>query len=193
MSRFVGIAGILTIIGIALLASENRRQIPWRMVLWAILLQLVFGVVILKTNFGQMALREAATAVTALIRYADFGGAFVFGHLSRDPTPYIFAFRVLPIVIFISSFFTCLYHLGIMQLIVVAMAKIMKRFLGVSGAESLATGGVRGQRIHKVSQSASQHQCSARSIPEPSLKEACCSLKTLLIRVRFHLRSPSTH
>ncbi len=138
MSRFIGFAGILTIIGIAVLASEDRRRIPWRMVFWAILLQLVFGVVVLKTDFGQMALKELAGAVTALIRYADFGGEFVFGHLSRDPTPYIFAFRVLHIVIFISSLFTCLYYLGIMQLIVVAMAKIMKRFLGVSGAESLA-------------------------------------------------------
>ena len=108
------------------------------MVFWAILLQVVFGVVVLKTDFGQMALKELAGAVTALIGYADFGGEFVFGHLSRDPTPYIFAFRVLHIVIFISSLFTCLYYLGIMQLIVVAMAKIMKRFLGVSGAESLS-------------------------------------------------------
>ncbi len=139
MSRFIGIAGILTILSIAVLASENRRRIPWSMVWWAILLQLALGVVILKTSLGQMALQETAAAVTALIRYADFGGEFVFGHLSKDPTPYIFAFRVLPIVIFISSFFTCLYHLGIMQLVVVAMARIMKRFLGVSGAESLAT------------------------------------------------------
>ncbi len=139
MSRFVGLAGILIIIGIAVLASADRRRIPWKMVFWAILLQLLFGVVVLKTAFGQLALKETAGAVTGLIRYADFGVEFVFGHLSRDPTPYIFAFRVLPIVIFISSFFSCLYYLGIMQLIVVAMAKIMKRFLRVSGAESLAT------------------------------------------------------
>lgn len=108
------------------------------MVLWALFLQLLFGFLVLKTDLGQRALKATAEAVTALIRYADFGGAFVFGHLAEDPTPYIFAFRVLPIVIFISSFFTCLYYLGIMQFIVLAMAKIMKRFLGVSGAESLA-------------------------------------------------------
>ena len=139
MSRFIGIAGILIIIGIAVLSSADRRRIPWRMVFWAISLQVLLGLVILKTDFGQVALKETAGAVTSLIRYADFGGEFVFGHLSRDPTPFIFAFRVLPIVIFISSLFTCLYYLGIMQLIVVAMAKVMTRFLGVSGAEALAT------------------------------------------------------
>ncbi len=138
LSRFVGIAGVLTIIGIAVLASRDRRRIPWRMVFWAIILQLIFGVFVLKTRLGQDVLGGTAGAVTALIGYADYGGQFVFDFLARDPTPYIFAFRVLPIVIFISCFFTCLYHLGIMQLIVLGMARIMKRFLGVSGAESLA-------------------------------------------------------
>ena len=139
MSRLVGIIGICAIIGIGWCVSSNRSRIPWKTVGWGLFLQLTIGLFVLKVAWGQWALSQVAAAVTGLISYADYGGQFVFGDLARDPTPFVFAFRVLPIVIFISSFFTCLYHLGIMQMIVLGMARVMKRFLRISGAESLAS------------------------------------------------------
>ncbi len=108
--------------------------------MWGIVLQLVFALFILKIELGQQALTAVAAGVTRLISFADAGGSFVFGWLASDPDPsrFVFAFKVLPILIFISSFFTVLYYLGIMQLIVIGMARIMTRFMGVSGSESLA-------------------------------------------------------
>lgn len=147
MERLIGLVGIAVIFGIAYLASSNRQAIQWRIVFWGVILQLTFGLLVLKIGVGRQALSAVASAVTALIGFADKGGGFIFGWLVEQPQqiemfnrelPFIFAFKVLPIVIFISSFFTCLYYLGVMQVIVLAMAKLMKRFMGVSGAESLA-------------------------------------------------------
>lgn len=138
MERFIGLLGIALILSLAYLFSTNRKAIRWKIVAWGIGLQLVFAVFILKLNVGQQALTGAAAAVTKLISFADKGGEFVFGYLSSDPANFIFAFKVLPIVIFISSFFTCLYYLGVMQWVVLAMAKLMTRLMEVSGSESLA-------------------------------------------------------
>lgn len=139
MERLVGLLGIAVLLTVAYLLSSQRQAVRWKTVIWGILLQFLMALFILKLDYGQQGLTLAAQAVTGLIQYADEGGKFVFGWLGSDPDPerFIFAFRVLPIVIFISSLFTCLYYLGIMQLVVMAMAKVMTRFMGVSGAESL--------------------------------------------------------
>lgn len=138
MERLVGIFGLIFLLGVAYLLSENRRAIHWKTVVWGLVLQLLFAVFILKLGIGQEALRLTAAAVTWLISFANEGGAFVFGFLATDPEHFVFAFRVLPIVIFIASFFSCLYYLGIMQWVVLGMARVMTRFMGVSGSESLA-------------------------------------------------------
>ncbi len=138
MDRLIGLVGIAAIFGVAYLASSNRQAIQWRIVGWGITLQLIFGILVLNIGVGRQVLQTVAAGVTALIGFADFGGEFVFDWLVHDDTEFIFAFKVLPIVIFIASFFSCLYYLGVMQVIVLAMAKLMKRFMGVSGAESLA-------------------------------------------------------
>jgi CNT family concentrative nucleoside transporter len=140
VERLTGIVGLLALFGMALLASKNRRAIRWKTVLWGLVLQLLFGLLVLRLGIGQAALGLVAQGVTSLIGYADLGGEFVFGWLVQDPDParFIFAFKVLPIVIFMSSFFTCLYYLGVMQLVVTGVGKIMTRFMGVSGSESLA-------------------------------------------------------
>ncbi|MDA2927957.1 NupC/NupG family nucleoside CNT transporter [Acidobacteria bacterium AH-259-G07] len=125
-------------LGVAYLFSNNRAAIRWKTVVWGIVLQLLFALFILKFDFGQRVLSAVARGVTRLVSFADEGSTFVFGSLANDPQNFIFAFKVLPIVIFISSFFTMLYYLGIMQLVVLVMARLMTRFMGVSGSESLA-------------------------------------------------------
>lgn len=139
MERFIGIVGIAVLLSIAYIFSVNRKAIRWKTVLWGLGLQLTFALFVLKVPFGQVALKAISDAITLLISYADRGSSFVFGYLASDPDPnkFVFAASVLPIVIFISSFFTVLYHLGIMQWLVLGMAKIMTRFMGVSGSESL--------------------------------------------------------
>lgn len=138
MDRLVGVLGLIFLLGTGYLLSENRRAIRWKTVFWGLLLQLIFAIFILKLGVGQRALEIAAAGVTWLIGFANEGGAFVFGNLATDADNFVFAFRVLPIVIFIASFFSCLYYLGVMQAVVLGMARIMTRFMGVSGAESLA-------------------------------------------------------
>lgn len=138
MERLIGLVGIAFLLAVAYLASANRSAIRWKTIGWGLSLQLLFALFVLKIPFGQVALEKASAAVTKLISYADYGSRFIFGPLTDGTGPeLVFAAKVLPIVIFISSFFTVLYYLGIMQLIVLGMAKIMTRFMGVSGAESL--------------------------------------------------------
>lgn len=140
MERLIGLLGLAFLLAVAWLVSSNRAAIRWKTVLWGLVLQVVFALFVLKLDFGAQALAAVAKGVTRLISFADEGSSFIFGWLVTDPDPqrFVFAFKVLPIVIFISSFFTCLYYLGIMQLIVLGMARIMTRFMGVSGSESLA-------------------------------------------------------
>ena len=137
MARLIGLIGVVVIIGIAYLASVDRKAIQWRMLGWGISLQVMFGLLVLKIELGRQALSLVASGARLLISFTDYGSRFLFGALVDDSSGFIFAFRVLPIVIFISSFFSCLYYLGIMQRIVLAMAKIMKSTMKVSGAESL--------------------------------------------------------
>lgn len=150
MDRFVGVIGILLILGTAYLFSTNRRAIRWRTILWGIGLQILFVFTVLRWPPGQIALQAVADFVTNVIGYAGFGARFVFSWLADDQTflnairkepvgPVIFAFIVMPIVIFIASLFTILYHLGIMQRVVKGMAIIMAKTMKTSGSESLAS------------------------------------------------------
>jgi concentrative nucleoside transporter, CNT family len=147
--RWIGLAGIAVIFGIAYICSANRRAIRWYTVLWGFALQVLFAFLVLYWEAGKNALERFSMAITGAISYADQGGAFVFGWLTgrmekigevtgQPIGGYIFAFKVLPIVIFIASFFTIMYYLGIMQRIVQGMAWVMQRLMRVSGAESLA-------------------------------------------------------
>jgi CNT family concentrative nucleoside transporter len=108
-----------------------------RTVAWGLGLQFAFALLVLKTPFSQV-LRAISSAVAALFGYANVGSTFVFGKLAdSDSVGVIFAFQVLPIIIFIASFFSILYYLGIMQVVVRAMAVAMQKTMAVSGAESL--------------------------------------------------------
>lgn len=137
MGRFTGVLGLAVILAVCYFFSRDRRAIRWRHVGIGIALQLVFAFLVLKTPFGRM-FQAASAAVNALIEYAGVGSKFLFGPLGDAEGPFnvIFAFQVLPIVIFISALFSILYYFGVMQIVVRAMAVFMQRFLGVSGAES---------------------------------------------------------
>ncbi len=139
MSRFTGLLGIAAILLLSWLLSHHRRQIKLRVVLWGMGLQFGFALLVLKTRAGDV-FQSASVAVTAMLGYAENGSAFLFGDTlgrSSGSMGVIFAFQVLPIIIFIASFFSILYYLGVMQVIVKAFAIVMQKIMGASGAESL--------------------------------------------------------
>jgi len=137
MGRFTGLLGVVAIIGVAYLLSENRKAIRTKLLFWGLGLQFAFAVLVLKTRFGKL-FEIASVGVSALLQYAEVGSRFVFGPLGEKGGPFgvVFAFQVLPIIIFIASLFSVLYYLGVMQMVVQALAVVMQRVMGASGAES---------------------------------------------------------
>ena len=137
MARFTGILGLVVFIGIAYAFSINRRAIRWRTVAWGLGLQFLFAFIVLDSNLGQHFLAAAGNAVNQLLEYSVAGSTMVFGPLGgNDSTVAVFAFRVLPTIIFISAFFAILYYIGFMQLVIRAFAWVMQKTMGISGAES---------------------------------------------------------
>jgi CNT family concentrative nucleoside transporter len=137
MGRYTGFLGLVVILAFAWLCSTHKRSIRLRTVAWGLGLQFAFALLVLKTPFSYV-LRAISSGVAALFGYANVGSAFVFGKLAdSDAMGVIFAFQVLPIIIFIASFFAILYYLGIMQVVVRGMAVAMQKVMAVSGAESL--------------------------------------------------------
>jgi CNT family concentrative nucleoside transporter len=140
MQRFTSILGIAVILALCFAFSKNRKAIKWKTVAWGIGLQFVFALLVLKWTAGEKLMSGAGDAVNKLLGYASVGAQFVFGTLA-DPggkVGFVFAFFVLPTIIFIAAFFAVLYHFGIMQAIIRAAAWVMVRLMGVSGAESLS-------------------------------------------------------
>src|SRR5450631_1560747 len=138
MERFTGLLGLVAIVGVAFLFSSNRRAIQPRVIFWGLGLQFGFAFLVLKTDFGKV-FQAIGTGVNHLIQYSAEGSKFVFGDklgATNDQFGVIFAFQVLPIIIFIASFFAILYYLGVMQLFVKGMAVVMQRVIGTIGAES---------------------------------------------------------
>jgi CNT family concentrative nucleoside transporter len=135
MERFTGVLGILAVLLVSFLFSKHKRAIRPSVVLWGLGLQLAFAFLVLRTPAAG-AFQAASDKVNALIGYSQAGSKFVFGDQLGGSQPVIFAFQVLPIVIFISSLFAILYYFGVMQVFVRGMAVIMQRVMGASGAES---------------------------------------------------------
>lgn len=126
-------------LGLAFGFSTNRRAIRLKTVAWGLGLQFAFAVFVLKTGTGQWLFLKAGQGVNRLLNYSYAGTQFVFGDIGSQSSRFgfSFAFQVLPVVIFIAAFFAILYHYGIMQFIVRQAARVMTRFMGASGAESL--------------------------------------------------------
>jgi len=139
MGRFTGILGLLTMLCLAYAFSTNRRAIRPKTVAWGLGLQIVFAIFVLKVDAGRKLFQAAGHAVNRLLSYSFEGSRFVFGELGKQGSSlgFYFAFQVLPTIIFIAAFFAVLYHFGVMQFIIKQVAKVMTRFMGASGAESL--------------------------------------------------------
>jgi concentrative nucleoside transporter, CNT family len=134
--QYISFLGLVVMLLIAWALSNNRRIIPWRTVIMGTLLQVIFAVIILKTPPGRAFFIWLSDAVTKFLDFSDAGARFVFGEAFQE---HLFAFKVLPSIIFFSSIITVFYYLGVLQFIVKIFAKVMMRFMGTSGAESLAS------------------------------------------------------
>jgi CNT family concentrative nucleoside transporter len=139
LARFTGVLGILAVLLAAWLGSTERRHIRWRTVMWGLSLQIVFAFLVLRFDFGQRAMFWAGGVVTKMLSATTAGTSVLFGKLGTPDTSLgsIFAFQVLPTIIFISAFFAVLYHIGVMQIIIRALAWIMLKTMRISGAESM--------------------------------------------------------
>ena len=134
----IGMLGLVVILAICYLLSTNRKAIQPRLLLWGLGLQFGFAIIVLKTPVGG-AFQVASRAVNSLLKYSEDGASFLFGDKLGKASPefgVLFAFQVLPIVIFIASLFSVLYYFGVMQIVIGVMAKVMRRTMGGSGAES---------------------------------------------------------
>jgi CNT family concentrative nucleoside transporter len=139
MGRFTGFLGLLTMMGLAFAFSTNRRAIRVKTVAWGLGLQFVLGIFVLRVGAGEWLFARAGYWAKHLLDFSYAGSVFVFGELGKQQSSLglIFAFQVLPTIIFIAAFFAVLYHLGIMQLIIRAGAWVMTKVMAASGAESL--------------------------------------------------------
>ena len=153
LPRVQSFVGLLVIMAIGFVASTNRRAIDLRIVAWGLVLQVAFALIVLKTTIGQQVFGALGTFISHVLGFSFVGSSFVFGAIGdKDAWPRImttvlgdegarfsvvFAFQVLPTIIFVAAMFAIFYYLGIMQVVVSALARPMNRVMRASGAESL--------------------------------------------------------
>jgi len=134
-----GLLGIISILFLSYLISSNKKKIAWKTIFLALLAQLIIGFLILKVKFFQIIFEKAGSLFVKLIDFTREGTIFVFGDLLRPKTnSYIWAFEILPTVIFFSSITSLLFYFGIIQKVVSFFAKLYTKFLKISGSESLS-------------------------------------------------------
>jgi CNT family concentrative nucleoside transporter len=139
MARFVSLLGMVVILAAGVLLSKNRRAITWRVVAWGLGLQLLVAVFVLRTNLGYNVLEEASKGAVWLLNFSFQGSKFVFGTLgdSKGSLGVIFAFQVLPMIIYIACLSAILYYLRVLPALVKLVGRMMALLMGTSGAESL--------------------------------------------------------
>ncbi len=142
IERMTGFLGIILLLTIALGLSNNRSKINLRLIGWGLGLQWLFAICILKTPFGKPVFGFFDKVINKIISFSDAGGDFLFKSFVPDIGFHVglinFAFRALPTIIFFSSIMAFLYHLGIIQIIVKWIARIMQKSMGTSGSETLS-------------------------------------------------------
>jgi CNT family concentrative nucleoside transporter len=137
-TRLTGLIGMALIIAIGFAFSSNRKAIRWPTVAWGLGLQILFAIFVLRVPFGRELFRHLGDFVTSVLHFSYAGSSFVFGELGKPNSSLgvIFAFQILPAIIFVSALFAIMYYLGVMQLVVRAFAVVMSKIMRVSGAES---------------------------------------------------------
>ncbi|SDD90081.1 NupC/NupG family nucleoside CNT transporter [Aquimonas voraii] len=134
-----GLFGLACLIAIAWLFSEAKRSVDWRLVGTGVALQIVFAIFVLMTPWGASIFNALSNGFVGLLSFTSEGSQLIFGDLAKSETlGFIFAFQVLPTIIFFAAFMGVLYHLGIMQMIVKGMAWVITKAMRVSGAETLS-------------------------------------------------------
>lgn len=150
LGRLTALLGLTVFIGGCWVFSWNRAAIKWRPVIWGFGLQFIFGLLILRTHAGFVTFEWLGEAFGTLLDFTFDGSGFVFGYLATgevaDSSPWltgasVFAFSVLPTVIFFSSLVSVLYYLGVLQVLIYYLSKLMQRTLGTSSSESLNAAG----------------------------------------------------
>lgn len=147
MERFTGVIGIVLILGLAFLLSNNRKAINYRTVISGLLTQIVLALFILKTEIGASVFAWVGHNIERLLHLADQGGEFVFGGLMKpellkpifgDQYSFLFMFKIMPAIIFVAVLVNIAYHVGLMQIVVSFFARIVHALMRVSGSESLS-------------------------------------------------------
>ena len=167
VNNLVSLFGVVFLVGVAWLLSNDRRRFPWRVALWGLGLQFTFALILLRTAWGRVVFDGMRVAINRVLGFTDAGSAFLWGNLFRTgpdlvqhigsgpmgpgywqatdsvtgqliPLGTVFVIHVLPTIIFFSSLMAVLYHLGIMQRLIGGVAWVMQRTMGTSGAESLS-------------------------------------------------------
>ena len=142
MENYTGILGIIVLLGIAFLLSNNKTSINKNIIFWGLGLQISFAIIILKTSFGKALFFYFNILIVKLISFADAGSDFLFTSfipdVGYDQALINFAFRALPVIIFFSSLIAATYHIGIIQTIIKNIANVMEKTMKTSGAETLS-------------------------------------------------------
>lgn len=138
-NRYMNIIGIVVVLAIAWAFSRKRKHIDYRLVATGLCMQVLIALAVLKTGLGAYVLQKVANLINQVYQFADDGASFVFGSLtnSQAPSGFIFAFKVLPVIVFFSALMSLLFHWGIIQRVVMLVNKLIQPLLRTSGAESL--------------------------------------------------------
>ena len=138
-ARLIGLLGMMLILAIGYAFSRNRAAVRWSTIGWGLSLQVLFAIFVLRVPFGQKLFQWLGAVVTRILGFSYAGSSFVFGEIGKQHSSIgvVFAFQILPAIIFVSALFAILYYLGVMQVVVRAMAVAMHKLLHASGAESL--------------------------------------------------------
>jgi concentrative nucleoside transporter, CNT family len=140
-ARLVGLLGMVLIIAVGWALSHDRKAIRWSIVAWGVGLQVLFAVFVLRIEQGRKLFRGLGNFVTAVLHFSYEGSTFVFGKIGApgggdSNLGVVFAFQILPAIIFVSALFAIMYYLGVMQIVVRGMAIVMNKLMHASGAES---------------------------------------------------------
>lgn len=141
MNYFKGLIGILVLLLVAFIFSANKKAVDWRLVGIGVVLQAFFGYMITKVEFVASIFESVSRGFVKFLSFSEAGATFIFGDLATNTFGFIFAFQVLPTIIFFSTVSAGLYYMGVLQKIVFGIAWVMSRTMRLSGPESLSAAG----------------------------------------------------